>query len=216
MTPVYGILELDETIFHWLNTEMTAPCLDPVARTLTGHPLFIPGLVIIALSLIWRGGPRGLVFVLLLGIALLVANQFVADPIKRWVQRPRPFAALGDVILRIGKGTVWGSMPSAHAMNMALIATLSLCYYPRVGRWVVLFALGVAWSRVYNGVHYPSDVLVGIGLGVSLGLLTLGLAEKAWCHWVTRWRPRWKERIPSLLRPAVRWQAIASEVLPPG
>jgi undecaprenyl-diphosphatase len=207
VSPVYGIQAWDEIFFRRLNRDWAAPWLDPVARSLTGHPLFIPGLVVLGLGLLWRGGPRGLVFVVLLGTALLVANQLVANPLKLGVLRPRPFAALPDVILRIGRGNPLGSMPSSHAMNMSLIATLCSWYYRRVGRWVVVFALGVAWSRVYNGVHYPSDVLVGISLGVSVGLLTLGIAEQLWRRGVSRRWPRWAERVPSLLRPAVRWEA---------
>lgn len=207
MASVYGIQAWDEVVFRWINHDAAAPWLDPLARSLTGHPLFIPSLVVLGLGLLWRGGPRGVVFVVLLGVALLVANQLVANPMKLWVLRPRPFAALPNAILRIGKGNPLGSMPSAHAMNTALIATLCFWYYRRVGRWVVVAALGVAWSRVYNGVHYPSDVLVGILLGVSVGLLTLGVAEQLWRRSVSRRRPRWTERVPSLLRPAVRWEA---------
>jgi undecaprenyl-diphosphatase len=207
VTNVYVIQAWDEILFRWINRDCAAAWLDPVARSMTGHPLFIPGLVVLGLGLLWRGGPRGVVFVVLLGASLLVANQCLANPMKLWAQRPRPFAALSDVVLRIGKGNPLGSMPSAHAMNMSLIATLCSWYYWRVGRWVILFAFGVAWSRVYNGVHYPSDVLVGISLGVSAGLLTLWVAEQLWQRGVSRRWPRWKERVPSLLRPPTRWEA---------
>jgi membrane-associated phospholipid phosphatase len=145
--------------------------------------------------------------VVVLGVSLLVANNLVVNPMKLGVLRPRPFAALPDAILRIGKGNPLGSMPSAHAMNMSLIATVCTWYYRRVGPWVILVALGVAWSRVYNGVHYPSDVLVGISAGVSVGLLTLWGAEQLWRLGVAdRW-PKWRERVPSLLRPPDRWPA---------
>lgn len=204
---VNGVQVVDEMVFRWFNRDLTAPWLDPVARLLTGHPLFVPALVVMGLGLLWRGGPRGVVFVVVLGVSLLVANNLVANPMKLGVLRPRPFAALPDAILRIGKGNPLGSMPSAHAMNMSLIATLCTWYYRRVGPWVILVALGVAWSRVYNGVHFPSDVLVGISAGVSVGLLTLWVAEQLWRRGVAdRW-PKWRERVPSLLQPPGRWPA---------
>ena len=59
------------------------------------------------------------------------------------------------------------SFPSGHSMAAAgLAAALALLAWPTRGRWLVVaggaaWALGVGWSRLYLGVHYPSDVLAG-------------------------------------------------------
>lgn len=202
---VDGMKAWDEAVFRWINRDAAAAWLDPVARLLSGHPLFVPLLVVVAVGLLWRGGPRGWVFVVILGVAAGLANEFVAETLKDWVRRPRPYAALPDVLLRVGRGNPLGSMPSAHAMNMALIATVTAWFYPRVGVAVGVMALGVGWSRIYNGVHYPGDVLVGFASGAGFALLVLWAFERLWTGWVIRKRPGWGERLPSLLRPPARW-----------
>ncbi|MGE3310287.1 MAG: phosphatase PAP2 family protein [Limisphaerales bacterium] len=210
---VHGIQAWDEVVFRWFNQHAAAPWLDPLARGLSGHPAFVPVLVAVGLGLLWRGGPRGLVFVLGLGITIGLANEFLAEPIKDWVGRSRPYAALPDAVLRVGKGNPLGSMPSAHAMNMAVIATWTCWYYPRVGVGVAVLALGVGWSRIYNGVHFPADVLAGFGLGTGFALLVVASAERIWRDGVLPRRPSWKERLPSLARPPTRWKAKDSPVL---
>lgn len=207
MAAVHGLQAWDEAVFRWINQDATAPWLDPVARTLSGHPAFVPALIVVALGLLWRGGPRGWVFVVMLGMTIGLANEFLAEPLKDWVGRSRPYAALPDAVLRVGRGNPLGSMPSAHAMNMALIATLTCWYFPRVGPGVAVLALGVGWSRIYNGVHFPADVLAGFALGVGFAGLILRVAEAVWTRWVIPHRPSWNERLPSLLRPPGRGRA---------
>lgn len=207
MAAVHGLQAWDEAVFRWINQDATSPWLNPVARILSGHPAFVPALVVVALALLWRGGPRGWVFVVMLGVTIGLANEFLAEPLKDWVGRARPYAALPDAILRVGRGNPLGSMPSAHAMNMALMATLTCWYYPRVGPGVAVLAVGVGWSRIYNGVHFPADVFAGFALGVGFAGLILRVAEAVWTRWVIPRRPRWKERLPSLLRPPDRGSA---------
>ena len=201
-----GFRILDEAAFRWLNRVAVAPWLDPVARLLSGHPLFVPVLVVLALGLLWRGGPRGVVLVLVLGSAAGLANEFIAEPLKDWFQRPRPYAALPDAILRVGRGNPLGSMPSAHAMNMALIGTVFWWYYRSAGAWILGLAGAVGWSRIYNGVHFPGDVLAGFGIGAGFGLLWLWVCELGWSTWVipTKWPVT--ERVPSLWDPPSGWR----------
>jgi undecaprenyl-diphosphatase len=66
------------------------------------------------------------------------------------------------------------SMPSGHAMMAFAGATLLALVAPRL-RWAFLaLAAGVALSRVYLGVHFPSDVMVGAVIGAAIGALAGG------------------------------------------
>ena len=66
------------------------------------------------------------------------------------------------------------SMPSGHAMMAFAGATLLALVAPRL-RWAFLaLAVGVALSRVYLGVHFPSDVMVGAVIGAAIGALAGG------------------------------------------
>jgi undecaprenyl-diphosphatase len=58
------------------------------------------------------------------------------------------------------------SMPSSHAANTGAAAFHFLLFYPRLWPGLLLLALVVAYSRVYVGVHYPADVLVGLLVGL--------------------------------------------------
>jgi membrane-associated phospholipid phosphatase len=99
--------------------------------------------------------------------------------VKHLVRRPRPYAALPDVTSRAGPRSAAlmarfdpFSFPSAHAaLSFALVTSWSLSY----PRWYVIapglvWASGVSLSRLWLGVHYPTDVLVGALVGAAAGL----------------------------------------------
>lgn len=191
----------DTALFYWINRDWASPVLDPVMAFLSGNRLFGPALVVLAIGLLWKGGRRGVVFVVLLGLGAALANELVVEPLKDGVARLRPYAAMDDVLLRVGRGNPRGSFPSAHALNCALIATLAGWYYRRSLWFGIPVAVGVALSRVYNGVHFPSDVLAGAALGVGSGFVILGGAEAAWRRWVPARFPRAARWLPSLRHP---------------
>ena len=203
---VRGLQAWDEAMFRWINRDASASWLDSVARLLSGHPAFVPALVVVGVLLLWRGGPKGLVFVAMLGLAAGLANEGIAETLKDGVGRSRPYVVLPEAVLRVGRGNPLGSMPSAHAMNMALIATVGAWYYRRVGWVLIVLAAGVGWSRIYNGVHFPCDVGVGFALGGGFAALLLWSCEGLWTRWVIPARPGWAKVLPSLLHPPTRWR----------
>lgn len=105
------------------------------------------------------------------GAFLLSAGLSMATKII--VRRPRPFVTYPDIITRKSKGSGF-SFPSGHtAVAFATATSLSLTY----PKWYVIapsfaYAGAVAYSRMYLGVHYPSDLLGGILIGVGASLLT--------------------------------------------
>jgi undecaprenyl-diphosphatase len=108
-------------------------------------------------------------------IAFPLANE-LTDVFKSQVPRPRPFQELDDVILRAGWSDSMGTA-SAHSANMAAVAFV---FTYRLGwkwgaPWIVV-ALLTGLSRVYNGVHYPYQVL----LGWTCGIVAAFVVTKAW------------------------------------
>ncbi|MCC3160171.1 phosphatase PAP2 family protein [Hymenobacter sp. 15J16-1T3B] len=163
----------DQAILEWIH-QLESPGLDQVALTLTtaGGPevMSVVGVAIAGL-LLWRHRRTEALF-----FALSVGGAVALNVLAKTIfGRPRP--ALWESIAP----AKFYSFPSGHAMgSAALAAALGFLLWRTRGRWVVwiggaLFALGVGLSRMYLGVHYPSDVLAGwvcsVGWVVSLHVL---------------------------------------------
>jgi membrane-associated phospholipid phosphatase len=103
-----------------------------------------------------------------------VLKWFVAQRSKTFVRRARPYEA--DGVRRLIRPPAGSSFPSGHAAVAAGMTALLATRVSDPGVAWGLRALGgyVAASRVYVGVHYPSDVIGGAGLGLALASLWAG------------------------------------------
>ena len=143
-----------------------------------------PLLLSVMVFLCWRFGKDGFKFWLLTIVCISLGDQ-LGVLLKYLIGQPRPCAELGDVVRQvdilfsINCSRNLNGMPSNHALNFFLFATFS-SYVLRWRGWMISFsvlAVLVALSRVYLGVHYPSQILVGTligtGLGAGMGWLSL-------------------------------------------
>jgi membrane-associated phospholipid phosphatase len=194
---------VDVWLFRLINVSCGNRFFDWLMPFLSNSPWFACILVLIALGLLVKGGARGRLCVLMLALALCLGNWLVCDSLKHGLGRLRPFFVLPDAIRRIGMGGSF-SMPSSHAANW-FSATFVLLVYYRRSIWCMLpLAVAVSLSRIYNGVHYPSDVLAGALLGLGYSAAVMWGAEAAWQWLGPRWFPLWREQMPSLLNPVAR------------
>ena len=107
----------------------------------------------------------------LAAFALVAVGQTL---LKRKANRPRPFETLPGVEKRMNPPDPF-SFPSGHAAGAFLMATLCLHAHAALGLAALPFAMTVALSRVYMGMHYPSDVMAGSLLGVLSARLGLAI-----------------------------------------
>ena len=189
---------MDTGVFRWVNQSLANPVFDWLMPKLAGHPLFLPGSLAAALLLVWKGGRRGRLFVLCLALTLPVADGLVTNTIKKLVGRPRPCIALADARVLIGCSDS-GSLPSGHAANWFAATLVAFIFYRRSWRVMVPAAATIAFSRVYNGVHYPSDVVAGAILGAGSAGATVWSADALWRRVGRNWFPLWWHRLPSLV-----------------
>jgi undecaprenyl-diphosphatase len=101
-------------------------------------------------------------------IAGLTISYYIVSLLKILIARPRPFIVLTNVIL-LGPAEKTPSFPSNHAVTAFMTASLLAWRFKNYILFYLL-ALVVAFSRVYIGVHYPSDVLAGAIIGIMIGL----------------------------------------------
>ncbi|MGX5211516.1 phosphatase PAP2 family protein [Streptomyces violaceus] len=115
-----------------------------------------------------RAATRGLAS---LSLASLAINTLG----KRSVRRPRPALDPVPLIRQLKRQPITTSFPSGHAASAAAFATGVALESPVWGAVVAPVAASVALSRVYTGVHFPSDVLAGAALGVGAAFAVRGL-----------------------------------------
>lgn len=162
----WGYRRLDVSLFRWMRAgDAARAALLPVARQVSHHS-WVPMLA--TLCAMAAGLPGGAWTVLqCLGIAT-VAQVLSKRLASRWAA-PRPFA-LGLSQNHLGHGPRAG-LPSTHAAVMGSVVGFMAVAAPGHPLLAVLgaIALATAWARVYAGAHFPSDVLLGLGLGGALG-----------------------------------------------
>jgi undecaprenyl-diphosphatase len=169
---------LDQSLLLFFNQDMAASWLDVFFAWISQDTFFsIPLLLLVMLFWGWCFGKDGFMF-WFLSVALIIAGDQLGGLLKQLFAQPRPCAELGDVVRQVDTlfhvncSRNLNGMPSNHALNFFFFATFS-AYVLRWRGWTLGFtvlATLVAFSRVYLGVHYPSQILVGMLVGVSLGL----------------------------------------------
>lgn len=194
------LLSIDIALFRFINGTLSNPVFDWLMPFASGNAFFVPAIVLIVIALIWKGGTRGRICLLLVVLTVAIGDGWICKTMKEAVARPRPFLELPDTQLLLGRGKSY-SMPSSHAANWFSAAMVVFIYYRRSWRFMLPLALLVGFSRIYNGVHYPSDVLAGAILGAGYAVAVVFLADAIWQWAGRRWFPTWWQKFPALANP---------------
>jgi membrane-associated phospholipid phosphatase len=171
---------MDFTIARFLN-QLGRGTLDPFTEVVCEVPLLI-ALWIVLVGLALRFDPQDGRRVALT-VALAVALHFLISEalLKHLVlaelpMRVRPYLAHAGEIDPVGYRFTDSSFPSSHATSTAAILTVFGHGYRRfvpAPALAALFVLVMCFSRVHNGMHYPTDVLAGSLLGTVYGALAI-------------------------------------------
>ncbi len=126
------------------------------------------GFIWIVLTLILLIIPKTRRVGIVLALALLIDVLTVDVFIKHLVARPRPFILNPSVELIVDPPSSY-SFPSGH--SAVSFAAASALFFARSKLWIPagILAACIAFSRIYVYVHYPTDVLAGIALGILIG-----------------------------------------------
>ncbi len=211
---------MDQQLLFFINRTATHPTVDRVMAAASSFDAWWPFLLAGGLALAVFGGFRGRAFLVAAGLAIGLTDAVVVDTIKGLTGRPRPHECLSGVrtldlararprILAAGmplKEEIsverilppgGNSFPSGHASNNFAVATVCSIFYRRRGWLAFLPATLVAYSRIYTGAHWPSDVVISCLIGAGIGLLVCAAIESAWGRWGTRWMPARPTLLPA-------------------
>ena len=213
---------MDQAIFHLINEQWTHPALDLFMAAISDVEIWQPLLIVVGLCVVIFGRFKGRAFIICLALALVVADFLLVSTLKTAIGRRRPkqvqkvrmvqlertsprFLTLfkkptirySDETDREKSGP---SFPSGHVTDNVIIGTLCVLFFRRWGWLYFILAAAIAWSRIYLGAHWPSDVAGTAFLAAGEALLIVALAEILWRWLAPRWTPELFARHPRLIQ----------------
>lgn len=159
----------DHNIMIFLNKNLKCKVMDRLMPILTylGSTPFVAAFCSFALLFFGRARDS---FGFKVSAAVVVSGS-LSQILKRTVNRIRPFLILNNLnIKKIGIDDY--SFPSGHTCAAFTLAVMILMFSPMWGIFALILALGVGVSRIYLGVHFPTDVMAGMMLGTLVSVST--------------------------------------------
>lgn len=171
-----SLLRLDGSILLFIQELLRNPVLTPIMKVIT--TLGNNGLIWILLTLLFLAVPKTRRVGYMLTAALLgtlIVNNII---LKNLVARTRPYEVVEGLTYLVKKPTDF-SFPSGHAGCAFAAAGIMFRSLPKkYGVPSLVLAILISFSRLYVGVHYPSDVLFGVLSGILISYLAETIVEK--------------------------------------
>lgn len=189
------IFDWERTVYGWVDSHRS-PLLGEVLTTMSSLSEW--GLIwfVLLAFLYFTGDAAQRKLVRQILVALFIGSVCVIMPLWHLLPRARPFMVLPGVhALSLPLHTP--SFPSGHVKTAWLLAVVLGYYRPRFLPGLIVVAVLISYARMYDGMHWPLDVLAGAALGIGLGLLLLRF----------RRGEEWPEAAPAV---AVRTRELAA------
>lgn len=169
---------LDLELLRLLNRD-AGPAVDLAARVLSSHAFGV-GLGVLLALLLWKlQGRAALRAVVALGLGVALSDAVGSQLLRPLFGRLRPCYAMPGAVRQLLPAANIPALPSLHAANLFALALVSTLADRRLAPLAYLAAALVALSRVYGGVHWPSDVVAGALWGSLCGLAAWAVAGRA-------------------------------------
>lgn len=172
---VASITSVDQHVLRWIVGHRVGP-LNPAFKVITYAAVGGTIWVVAAALLAWRTH-RPIVPITLLSSAVVWGADGVANLLKATTHRTRPYNAMQHLHILIARPSS-GSLPSQHTTTAFAGATLLSFLWPRGTPAFFVAAVLIGFSRLYLGVHYPTDVLAGAAIGAAVAGAAILLVTK--------------------------------------
>ena len=176
MTFIETVVSLDTDIMNFVQNNMRFNFLDGFMEFMSniGEIGAIWLLLAIIFMFFKKTRATGVMLLVSLSVCLLI-GEF---GIKSIVCRPRPFID-NPAILVNGSQPSGFSFPSGHSASSFAAAMVLILNHKKTGIVAMILASLIAFSRLYNGVHYPSDIICGILLGIIVASIIVLIFKKS-------------------------------------
>jgi len=177
------LIEWDKEALIFLNSYHT-PWLDPVIFMITNTLFWLP-LYAFLVFLIFKNFKTEAWFILIgVAITILLSDQITSTLMKPFFARLRPShdPSMAGLLHHVNgyKGGLYG-FSSGHSANTLGVAMFLWLTLRAVYKWIALiflWAMLVAYTRIYLGVHFPGDILVGGTIGLLCGYLSYQISQR--------------------------------------
>lgn len=171
------LTNIDTELFLFLNG-LHAAWLDPVMTFISGKITWLPFYLVLLYLVIKNYKKQSILIIVGIILLIVCSDQISSGVFKPIFERPRPChnEAIKDMVyLPNGHcGGAYGFI-SSHACNTfalaVFITNVLKSHYRKIGYVMYVWASLVAYSRIYMGVHYPGDVIVGAAVGMIVGFV---------------------------------------------
>ena len=185
-----GLIDFEGSILLWIQNNLRSGFLDPIMKAITmlGDKGLIWILITLALLIARRTRKLGVMCAASMVFGLIVTNLII----KNWAARIRPYEMVQGLNCIVPLVKDW-SFPSGHTTNSLACAWVLFRKAPKkFGVPALILAILIAFSRLYVGIHYPTDVLGGALIGLGSACLAMLLV------------PRLEKRFPKLAETVYR------------